>query len=58
MPRKTLALFGGSKAWNPADWTDSDDRVRGGKSQVWVPHHHHRYNSRLIHKSQPSVGVE
>ncbi|KAJ5549014.1 hypothetical protein N7513_006248 [Penicillium frequentans] len=25
-------LFGGSRAWNPSDWTTSDDRVRGGSS--------------------------
>lgn len=34
MPRESLALFGGATAWDPADWTDSDDRVRGGRSQV------------------------
>ncbi|KAJ5652188.1 hypothetical protein N7507_009614 [Penicillium longicatenatum] len=27
-----LPLFGGSRAWNPSDWTTSDDRVRGGSS--------------------------
>ncbi|KAH6678482.1 complex I intermediate-associated protein 30-domain-containing protein [Halenospora varia] len=25
-------LFGGDKPWDPADWTSSDDRVRGGSS--------------------------
>ncbi|KAK8250459.1 complex I intermediate-associated protein 30-domain-containing protein [Phyllosticta capitalensis] len=27
-----LYLFGGDVAWNPEDWTASDDRVRGGSS--------------------------
>ncbi|KAJ6114812.1 hypothetical protein N7486_000590 [Penicillium sp. IBT 16267x] len=27
-----LPLFGGYRAWNPSDWTSSDDRVRGGSS--------------------------
>lgn len=25
-------LFGGDRPWSPLDWTDSDDRVRGGSS--------------------------
>ncbi|KAK3056292.1 hypothetical protein LTR09_002799 [Extremus antarcticus] len=31
-----LALFGGSENWSSEDWTDSDDRVRGGKSQSYL----------------------
>ncbi|KAB8231203.1 CIA30 family protein [Aspergillus alliaceus] len=27
-----LPLFGGPRAWNPSDWTSTDDRVRGGSS--------------------------
>ncbi|GAM86441.1 hypothetical protein ANO11243_044550 [Dothideomycetidae sp. 11243] len=27
------SLFGGNRPWSAADWTASDDRVRGGKSQ-------------------------
>ncbi|KAF2691287.1 CIA30-domain-containing protein [Lentithecium fluviatile CBS 122367] len=30
---KELVLFGGKESWDAADWTASDDRVRGGKSQ-------------------------
>ncbi|KAI9845328.1 MAG: hypothetical protein M1837_004950 [Sclerophora amabilis] len=30
------SLFGGEKSWNPQDWTASDDRVRGGKSQSFL----------------------
>ncbi|QDS74344.1 hypothetical protein FKW77_004601 [Venturia effusa] len=33
---KKDALFGGSEAWNAEDWTSSDDRVRGGKSQSYL----------------------
>ncbi|KAF2401213.1 NADH:ubiquinone oxidoreductase complex I intermediate-associated protein 30 [Trichodelitschia bisporula] len=29
-------LFGGSQKWDPADWTASDDSVRGGKSQSYL----------------------
>ncbi|KAF2018911.1 NADH:ubiquinone oxidoreductase complex I intermediate-associated protein 30 [Aaosphaeria arxii CBS 175.79] len=29
-------LFGGDKGWHAADWTASDDRVRGGKSQSYL----------------------
>ncbi|KAF2145441.1 uncharacterized protein K452DRAFT_315687 [Aplosporella prunicola CBS 121167] len=36
MAHDKLYLFGGKEAWNPADWTASDDRVRGGKSQSYV----------------------
>ncbi|KAF4306855.1 Galactose-binding domain-like protein [Botryosphaeria dothidea] len=28
-------LFGGTQPWKSADWTSSDDRVRGGKSQSY-----------------------
>ncbi|KAJ5198095.1 uncharacterized protein N7498_007212 [Penicillium cinerascens] len=31
-PTSHLPLFGGVRAWNPKDWTSSDDRVRGGAS--------------------------
>jgi len=31
-----LALFGGEKNWEASDWTASDDRVRGGKSQSYL----------------------
>ncbi|KXT08538.1 hypothetical protein AC579_5415 [Pseudocercospora musae] len=30
------SLFGGNKSWQAKDWTDSDDRVRGGKSQSYI----------------------
>merc|ERR1712029_806112 len=33
---KSLALFGGNEEWSSDDWTDSDDRVRGGKSQSYL----------------------
>ncbi|KAI7221789.1 hypothetical protein KC333_g1554 [Hortaea werneckii] len=34
---KSLALFGGNdREWSSDDWTDSDDRVRGGKSQSYL----------------------
>ncbi|WPG99604.1 Hypothetical protein R9X50_00242200 [Acrodontium crateriforme] len=29
-------LFGGEKGWNADDWTSSDDRVRGGKSESFL----------------------
>ncbi|KAJ5111126.1 hypothetical protein N7532_001661 [Penicillium argentinense] len=31
-PTSHLPLFGGVRAWTSADWTSSDDRVRGGSS--------------------------
>lgn len=31
-----LTLFGGDAGWNASDWTSSDDRVRGGKSQSYL----------------------
>ncbi|EGP91528.1 unnamed protein product [Zymoseptoria tritici ST99CH_1A5] len=34
--QKSLALFGGTVPWNANDWTSSDDRVRGGKSQSYL----------------------
>ncbi|KAE9971985.1 hypothetical protein BLS_004223 [Venturia inaequalis] len=34
--KKDMALFGGSEKWNADDWTSSDDRVRGGKSQSYL----------------------
>ncbi|KAF2706641.1 CIA30-domain-containing protein [Pleomassaria siparia CBS 279.74] len=33
---KETTLFGGDKGWNSSDWTASDDRVRGGKSQSYL----------------------
>ncbi|KZM24451.1 uncharacterized protein EKO05_0001518 [Ascochyta rabiei] len=33
---KELTLFGGDEGWNAKDWTSSDDRVRGGKSQSYL----------------------
>ncbi|KAK1672904.1 complex I intermediate-associated protein 30 [Colletotrichum godetiae] len=30
---KLLSLYGGDNPWDSSLWTDSDDRVRGGKSQ-------------------------
>ncbi|KAJ4353451.1 uncharacterized protein N0V89_005180 [Didymosphaeria variabile] len=33
---KELVLFGGEKPWKASDWTASDDRVRGGKSQSYL----------------------
>ncbi|OJD38764.1 cia30 family protein [Diplodia corticola] len=35
MALETCNLFGGSLVWNTADWTSSDDRVRGGKSHSY-----------------------
>ncbi|KAF1829301.1 CIA30 family protein [Decorospora gaudefroyi] len=32
---KERTLFGGDKGWKASDWTDSDDRVRGGASQSY-----------------------
>lgn len=34
--QKEYTLFGGDKKWNADDWTASDDRVRGGKSQSYL----------------------
>ncbi|KAF2202728.1 NADH:ubiquinone oxidoreductase complex I intermediate-associated protein 30 [Delitschia confertaspora ATCC 74209] len=34
--KSELVLFGGEKGWKPAEWTASDDRVRGGKSQSFL----------------------
>lgn len=31
-----LTLFGGDEGWKTSDWTASDDRVRGGKSQSYL----------------------
>ncbi|KAH0165327.1 CIA30-domain-containing protein, partial [Aureobasidium melanogenum] len=36
---KDQTLFGGSRSWKAADWTASDDRVRGGKSQSFLECH-------------------
>ncbi|OCL07045.1 CIA30-domain-containing protein [Glonium stellatum] len=36
MTKKEFCLFGGDKSWSPEDWTASDDRVRGGKSQSYL----------------------
>ncbi|KAF7505839.1 hypothetical protein GJ744_000414 [Endocarpon pusillum] len=33
---KPKLLFGGDLKWNASDWTASDDRVRGGKSQSYL----------------------
>ncbi|KAF1356940.1 complex I intermediate-associated protein 30-domain-containing protein [Delphinella strobiligena] len=35
MGEKDLVLFGGTRSWKADDWTASDDRVRGGKSQSY-----------------------
>ncbi|KAJ5769135.1 hypothetical protein N7520_003694 [Penicillium odoratum] len=32
MSHPRLPLFGGPRAWDPTEWTSSDDRVRGGSS--------------------------
>jgi hypothetical protein len=34
--QKSLTLFGASNPWSAADWTSSDDRVRGGSSQSYL----------------------
>ncbi|EME88004.1 uncharacterized protein MYCFIDRAFT_48226 [Pseudocercospora fijiensis CIRAD86] len=34
--QKRYSLFGGDESWQAQDWTDSDDRVRGGKSQSYL----------------------
>ncbi|PSN72844.1 CIA30-domain-containing protein [Corynespora cassiicola Philippines] len=34
--KNELALFGGERGWDASDWTASDDRVRGGKSQSYL----------------------
>lgn len=36
MARKQRDLFGGSTPWQSSEWTSSDDRVRGGKSQSYL----------------------
>ncbi|KAI9698966.1 MAG: hypothetical protein M1836_003155 [Candelina mexicana] len=36
MAKDQLFLFGGENPWSPNDWTASDDRVRGGKSQSYL----------------------
>jgi len=36
MALSPLFLFGGARPWSPLDWTASDDRVRGGKSQSYL----------------------
>ncbi|KAF1939576.1 CIA30 family protein [Clathrospora elynae] len=33
---KDLVIFGGDRGWKASDWTDSDDRVRGGASQSYL----------------------
>ncbi|TKX23987.1 hypothetical protein C1H76_3925 [Elsinoe australis] len=33
--KSTIDLFGGDREWTASDWTASDDRVRGGKSQSY-----------------------
>ncbi|KAL5419362.1 hypothetical protein PMIN06_009048 [Paraphaeosphaeria minitans] len=33
---KEHVLFGGDRSWKASDWTASDDRVRGGKSQSYL----------------------
>lgn len=32
----SLVLFGGDRGWHEDEWTASDDRVRGGKSQSYL----------------------
>ncbi|KAF2461146.1 complex I intermediate-associated protein 30-domain-containing protein [Lineolata rhizophorae] len=34
--KRKLFLFGGDKPWDSSEWTASDDRVRGGKSQSYL----------------------
>ncbi|KAF7846154.1 hypothetical protein BT93_L5114 [Corymbia citriodora subsp. variegata] len=34
LTNRTDVIFGGTSGWNSKDWTDSDDRVRGGSSQI------------------------
>jgi len=34
--KHSLVLFGGDQAWHEDEWTASDDRVRGGKSQSYL----------------------
>jgi len=34
--QKSIYLFGGDSPWTTDDWTASDDRVRGGKSQSYL----------------------
>ncbi|KAF2495960.1 CIA30-domain-containing protein [Lophium mytilinum] len=36
MAKNELTIFGGSSSWHAKDWTASDDRVRGGKSQSYL----------------------
>ncbi|KAF2428828.1 CIA30-domain-containing protein [Tothia fuscella] len=36
MGNNTLSLFGGAEKWSGDEWTSSDDRVRGGKSQSYL----------------------
>ncbi|KAF2842113.1 CIA30-domain-containing protein [Patellaria atrata CBS 101060] len=36
MFQRRLVLFGGEKIWSSANWTNSDDRVRGGISQSFM----------------------
>ncbi|KAI9722354.1 MAG: hypothetical protein M1812_001826 [Candelaria pacifica] len=36
MAKHQLFLFGGGNSWSSGDWTASDDRVRGGKSQSYL----------------------
>ncbi|KAJ8113753.1 hypothetical protein OPT61_g4187 [Boeremia exigua] len=33
---RSKTIFGGEKGWIAKDWTSSDDRVRGGKSQSYL----------------------
>ncbi|GAB7361112.1 hypothetical protein MBLNU230_g1149t2 [Neophaeotheca triangularis] len=33
---ESMTLFGGDEGWQADDWTASDDRVRGGKSQSYL----------------------
>ncbi|KAJ4342498.1 hypothetical protein N0V87_001119 [Didymella glomerata] len=33
---QSKTIFGGEKGWDAKDWTSSDDRVRGGKSQSYL----------------------
>ncbi|KAF2267004.1 CIA30-domain-containing protein [Lojkania enalia] len=34
--KEEITLFGSEKGWRSSDWTASDDRVRGGKSQSYL----------------------
>ncbi|KAF2869850.1 complex I intermediate-associated protein 30-domain-containing protein [Massariosphaeria phaeospora] len=53
-----LTLFGGDDGWKTSDWTASDDRVRGGKSQSYleVPDSSARFHGTLDIKTLGGAG--